>query len=82
MRDGIEIRVYETPFQVSTITAKKTNELDGLFMQFYLPSNMPQIKGAYEKNEKHGEWYYWKENGTLIRKEIWRMGKLIKSKYF
>lgn len=77
IRDGIEIKIFETPFQIANITSKKMNNLNGMYMKFYLPSNMPKIKGNYEENEKHGKWYYWNEKGKLSRKETWKKGKLL-----
>jgi antitoxin component YwqK of YwqJK toxin-antitoxin module len=79
IENGIEVRVFETPFQVAHILSKKKDNLNGLYIEFYLPSNMPKVKGSYHENDKNGEWFYWNEKGVLIKKEIWRKGKLVKS---
>jgi hypothetical protein len=79
IENGIEIHVFEPPFRIWHISAKKNDNLNGLYIEFYLPSNMPKVKGSYQENDKSGEWFYWNEKGTLIKKEIWRKGKLVKS---
>ena len=77
IENGIEIRIFESPFQVAHIATKKKDNLHGLYMEFYLPSNMPKVKGNYQNNNKDGEWYYWDKKGKLLRKEIWKKGKLL-----
>lgn len=79
IENGLEIKVLETPFSIAYVRAKKKDNLNGLYIEFYLPSNMPKVKGNYLENNKNGEWYYWNEKGKLLKKEIWKKGKLLNS---
>ncbi len=38
-------------------------------------------KGDWKKGHKVGKWYYYSKNGELERREKWRRGKLIRTKY-
>jgi len=77
INEGFEIKVFETPFQVYHITSKKNNLLEGNYLEFYLPSNMPKVKGSFADNDKNGQWFYWAESGRLLKKEHWKKGKLL-----
>lgn len=74
IKNGIEIKIVESPFYIAYARTKKGDSLNGLYIEFYLPSNMPKLKGSYQENEKNGEWYYWSEKGKLLKKEIWKKG--------
>ena len=77
INEGVEIKVFETPFQIQTIVFKKSNLPEGNYLEFYLPSNMPRVKGNYINGDQNGEWFYWAETGRLLKKENWKKGKLL-----
>jgi hypothetical protein len=53
------------------------NLLDGIFKK-YDPDHQLRAKGYYKLGLKHRKWYYLDKNGTLIKYEIWKNGKLYK----
>ena len=78
--NGLRITTTADGCQLLNFTKIENAGLNGINMEFYLPSNMPKSKGNYVHGLKDGEWFYWRENGKLQRKEIWKEGKLIKNK--
>ena len=82
IKSGFELKIFEPKFSIPLIVEKKNNYPNGIYLSFYYPSNMPQIKGTYLSGDKNGKWFYWDEKGFLQKTEIWRKGKLLKtSKY-
>jgi antitoxin component YwqK of YwqJK toxin-antitoxin module len=82
IQNGLELRLYESPFQVGSITSKVNDNLNGFYLEFYPTTNMPKIRGNYIESDKDGEWFYWNEKGKLMKKEVWKKGKLIKTQTF
>lgn len=76
---GLQFCIQDNIFRVFYFVEYDSSAMNGIYMDFYMPSNMPKVKGNYLHNEKDGEWFYWNEKGILTRKEIWKMGKLIKT---
>lgn len=74
---GMIIKAFQNPYRIALVSEKKDNISSGIYLSFYLVSNMPKIRGWYTKGEKDADWYYWDEQGNLLRKEIWEKGKLI-----
>ncbi|HXB40200.1 MAG TPA: hypothetical protein VNZ49_06630 [Bacteroidia bacterium] len=64
---------------VSTSQYNKLNHLTGVFQAFY-PGYKLQFYGNYRDGFKKGKWRYFNENGRLVKKEIYRKGKLIRTK--
>lgn len=60
---------------MSTQGGSSGNLLDGVFQSFY-SNNQLFEQGSFEKGLKTGEWKRWDFNGTLIRTENWKNGKL------
>ena len=63
---------------ISYIIGQKKNEDNGLYLSFYIPSNLPKEKGTYLNGKKHREWFYWNSKGKLVKQEKWQNGKLLK----
>ncbi|MET0393629.1 MAG: hypothetical protein ABW019_10835 [Chitinophagaceae bacterium] len=80
MANGLRITATGDGCRLLNFTKIENAELNGINMEFYLPSNMPKSKGTYFHDHKDGEWFYWRENGKLLRKETWKEGKLINKK--
>ena len=76
---GIKITLTDNAFRLFYFAEYKNQFLNGMSMEFYPQTNMPEARGKYLNNEKEGEWFYWAEDGSLIRKELWKYGKLVKS---
>ena len=74
----MKIILSDPPFRIAMITEKKNNIDNGISIMFYPRTNMPQEKGNYLDGDKDGEWFYWNTSGVLIKKEVWRKGKLLK----
>lgn len=47
--------------------------LNGLFESFY-PNKQLNEKGQFKNGLKNGEWLYWRNDGTLSKKEFWSGG--------
>jgi antitoxin component YwqK of YwqJK toxin-antitoxin module len=47
--------------------------LHGLFESFY-PNKQLHERGKFSKGLKSGEWFLWRNDGTLLRTEKWRSG--------
>ncbi|MEO6230943.1 MAG: hypothetical protein ABJB11_24965 [Ferruginibacter sp.] len=52
-------------------------EKDGLYRRFYNSGIIKEF-GVYKKGKRDGYFYFWYENGTLIKKEKWENGKIRK----
>jgi antitoxin component YwqK of YwqJK toxin-antitoxin module len=76
---GLVLYVYDGPYLVQLIAEKKDNYNNGLYLSFYIPSNIPREKGIYVNGDKDGEWFYWNEKGILTMKKIWKKGKVLKT---
>lgn len=48
--------------------------LDGPFEAFYDNKQLSQ-KGEFKRGLKHGEWIYWRNDGTMVSSEQWSRGK-------
>lgn len=75
---GLRLTIIDNSFKIFYFDEYADNNLNGVHLEFYLPSNMPKEKGSYLNNEKDGEWFYWSRKGILLKKELWKKGKLIK----
>lgn len=76
---GLVLYVYDGPYLVEIIAEKKDNYNNGIYLSFYIPSNMPKEKGMFVNGDEDGEWFYWNEKGVLVIKKIWKKGKVIKT---
>ncbi|MCH2224908.1 MAG: hypothetical protein MK066_09080 [Crocinitomicaceae bacterium] len=68
-------RVHFTQGQSSGIL------LNGKFESFYVSKQLCE-KGIFSKGLKHGDWKYWREDGTIERSEKWFNGRLKTQKWF
>jgi len=76
---GLKLYVYDDPYLISQIVEKKDNQDNGIYLSFYIPSNMPKEKGFFINGYEDGEWFYWNEQGRLTMKKIWKKGKVLKT---
>jgi antitoxin component YwqK of YwqJK toxin-antitoxin module len=76
---GLVLYVYDGPYLVEIIAEKKDNYNNGIYLSFYIPSNMPKEKGMFVNGYEDGEWFYWNEKGKLTMKKIWKKGKVLKT---
>jgi antitoxin component YwqK of YwqJK toxin-antitoxin module len=76
--NGLELTLLKEPLLITLIAEKKNKLLEGNYLDIYFPSGLPREKGRYKNNEKDSEWYYWNEEGKLIKRETWDKGKLVK----
>ena len=82
IKNGFELKIFEPIFSIPSIVEKKNNYPNGLYLAFYYPSNLPRIKGTYSNGDQNGKWFYWDEKGILKKTEIWRKGKLLKTRNY
>lgn len=75
---GLRLLIVDNTFRLFYFNEYADSSLNGVHMEFYLPSNMPKVKGRYLNNQKDGEWFYWNKNGSLYKKEIWKKGRIFK----
>lgn len=76
---GLRLSVIDNHFRVFYFDEYDKKRRNGVHMEFYIPSNMPKVKGMYVDDKKNGEWFYWSEKGVLQRKEVWKMGVRVKT---
>ena len=50
--------------------------LVGFYSAFYSDSNTLQTQGQYRQGLKSGVWKTWHPNGTILKSEHWKYGKL------
>lgn len=79
IKEGLRLYVLDSPYRVTLISQKKDGYNSGIFLSFYVRTNMPREKGIYRDGDKDGEWFYWNEQGALTMKKIWKKGKLLKT---
>jgi hypothetical protein len=71
-------RVYfwcKTQKLISTQGGASGDLLHGTFEAFYDNKQLAQ-KGHFKKGLKHGEWIFWKVDGTIDHIEKWKNGKI------
>ncbi|MDX2362484.1 MAG: hypothetical protein QNK23_16875 [Crocinitomicaceae bacterium] len=66
---------YKAQKLISTQGGSSGRLLDGKFEGFYQNKQLSQ-RGEFKKGLKHGEWLYWREDGTLYSSENWKKGEL------
>lgn len=66
---------FKTQKVLSTQGGASGALLHGVMEAFYENKQLSQ-KGEFNKGLKTGEWLYWRIDGTLIRTEEWKNGKL------
>ncbi len=66
---------YKSQKVMSTQGGSSGQLLHGNFESFYDNKQMSK-KGKFHKGLKTGEWLYWRMDGTLIRTERWKNGRL------
>jgi len=76
INDGLHLVTVDLPYRVFYYNEVSNSVMNGVFFEAYIPSGMPKVKGNYLNNKKVGEWFYWSEKGRLLRKEVWKNGKL------
>lgn len=76
---GLRLSLIDNQFRLFYFNEYNKAVLNGVHMEFYMPSNMPKVKGMYVDDKKNGEWFYWSEKGVLQRKEVWKMGVRVKT---
>jgi antitoxin component YwqK of YwqJK toxin-antitoxin module len=76
------IQAISMPFQVLYFSEHHQRYSNGLYFSFYDKGNMPKSRGYYVNGDKDGNWYYWGQTGRLLRKELWKKGRLIEKKLF
>ena len=64
---------YKAQHVLSTQGGSSGQLINGDFEVFYSNKQLAQ-KGAFKKGLKHGEWLYWREDGTLAYSEYWCKG--------
>jgi protein TonB len=52
--------------------------LHGVYIE-YFPNGDVQVRGNYQNNLKHQEWYYYNDTGKHFRTETFEAGKLLKT---
>jgi len=77
--NGLSITIVDSPYTIFYTGALSNNMLNGICLACYIPSGMPKERGCYLNNKKNGKWFYWSENGSLLKQEIWVNGKLKKT---
>lgn len=66
---------YSAQHVISTQGASSGTLLHGDFEGFYDNKQLAQ-KGAFNRGLKHGEWMYWRPDGTLQSTQKWSKGEL------
>lgn len=66
---------YKAQHVISTQGASSGDLLHGEFEAHYENKQLSK-KGWFQKGLKNGEWLYWRTDGTLIKSEHWKKGKL------
>jgi antitoxin component YwqK of YwqJK toxin-antitoxin module len=66
---------YKSQKVISTQGGSSGQLLHGNFESFYDNKQISK-KGKFHKGLKTGEWLYWRMDGTLIRTEHWKKGRL------
>ncbi len=72
---------YFTTGNVKLIANYKNGKLNGKVTLYYL-SGKVKYYGEYIDSKKQGTWVYMKENGSIIKKEIYNNGYLTKIEYY
>lgn len=66
---------YKTQKLITTQGGASGDLLHGTFEAFYENKQLAQ-KGQFRKGLKHGEWIFWKVDGTIDHVEKWKRGKI------
>ena len=66
---------YRSQQVISTQGASSGTLLNGAFEAFF-PNKQLSQKGSFKKGLKHGEWLYWRKDGTLRLSEEWHKGAI------
>lgn len=78
-----EMKFYSSYLRLSLLTISliavlsvfAQNHPNGKSTRYYADGQLME-KGKYAENVKVGQWLYYNENGTFLRKEGWKKGKL------
>jgi antitoxin component YwqK of YwqJK toxin-antitoxin module len=69
---GATLIAVDSPSRIFTFSEIKNSVTEGVYLEFYIPSDMPKVRGEYLNGKKNGYWFFWSENGKLIRREEWK----------
>ena len=77
-KDGKRLLIDDSTRQILVITTMKDCRMNGIYKRFYKNEILKEL-GNYLNGKKNGSFYFWNQNGVLIRKEIWRSNKRLKT---
>jgi len=75
----IDYDTSNSKFNKTLEAIQSLNQKQYCHLEFYAGTNIMKSKISFYKDEKNGKWYYWDENGMLVKTEEWLSGRLIKS---
>jgi len=82
VQDGIRLYAVDSLNKVISFASYKDNELNGSYFGFFTDVDMIEERGEYKANKKNGKWYFWSRQGQLLRREMWKDGKLVSKQIF